>query len=398
LEAEVDLLQALAGAVDDELLPFEVPRPAGFAALPEGGRALTYRELRGAPLNVETMSEHLARRVGRAVAHIHDLDTALVADAGLPVYDAESYRRRRLAELDEAARTGHVPAPLLRRWEEALEDVRLWRFNATAVHGDLAGEHLLVADDEVCAVSDWAEARVADPADDMSWLLAAAPPDAGDIILAEYTERRPGRVDDFLPARTLLASELALPRWLMHGVRTRDNSVIDDAIQMLQDLEAAVADAAPIAHSPTTTGDWTTGPVPMYPSYLAEEEQPGGDDREWTAGTADGVSEAYPGADSDGAHPSASSDGAHPGATFEHPGPRYHPGTHPVAAGASADADPPEREHRADEDAGQNSGRAVLPDQSATAEFAPPDLLEPDYGRADPDRGDDSPTTQLPSA
>lgn len=392
LEAEVDLLQGLARAVDDELLPFDVPRPAGFAALPEGGRAMTYRELRGAPMAVESMSEQLARQVGRAVARIHDLDTTLVADAGLPVYDAESYRRRRLAELDEAARTGHVPAPLLRRWEEALEDVRLWRFHATAVHGDLAGEHLLADGDEVCAVLDWAEARVADPADDLAWLLAATSPQIGDVILAEYTARRLGRVDEFLSARTLLASELALPRWLMHGVRTRDNSVIDDAIEMLRDLESAVEGADPIAHSPTTTGDWTTGPVPMYPAYPEPNEH--SDETGWATDSRDAPGAYGDAANSDTARPQ---DG---GSAVEQA-----PADRMSADQMSADQMPAEhgQSFAAGTGAARPAGaagdpdRAVLPDQSATAEFAPP-MAEPDYVHADPDRGDDSPTMQLPSA
>ena len=44
----------------------------------------------------------------------------------MPVYDAESYRTRRLADLDRGASTGHIPATLLSRWERALDDVTLW--------------------------------------------------------------------------------------------------------------------------------------------------------------------------------------------------------------------------------------------------------------------------------
>lgn len=268
LEGEVELLAVLAGAVDDELLPFDVPRPAGFATLPEGGRAMVHRELRGDELDVPALTQALAGRLGQALARIHDLEPDVVADAGLPVYDAESYRTRRLAELDESARTGHVPTGLLRRWEHALEDVRLWKFIATPVHGDLAGEHILIAEEEVSAVLDWADARVADPADDLAWLVAAADPETGETILESYRQARADRADEFLAARTLLASELALPRWLMHGVRTRDNSIIDDAIEMLTDLDRAVADADPIGQVPPVSTDWVTGPVPLRTSAV----------------------------------------------------------------------------------------------------------------------------------
>src|SRR5699024_8219305 len=94
--------------------------------------------------------------------------------------------------------------------------------------------------------------QVADPADDLAWLLAAAPEDTGEQIMAAYREARTGGVDEFLAARTLLASELALPRWLMHGVRKRDDAVLEDAIEMLSDLRDAVADAEPITPAPNT--------------------------------------------------------------------------------------------------------------------------------------------------
>src|SRR5699024_4959316 len=118
MEGEIAVLHHLGQAADDGRLGFQVPRPAGFAALPEGGRAMIYPELVGSPLRVDDIGPGpgLAAEVGRALARLHELDTLVVADAGLPTYDADTYRRRRLNELDEAARTGHVPASLLRRW------------------------------------------------------------------------------------------------------------------------------------------------------------------------------------------------------------------------------------------------------------------------------------------
>jgi macrolide phosphotransferase len=249
LEAEVALLERLAPAVDGGALPFDVPRPAAFAALPEGGRAVVYPELRGDPADATALrpGPHLAAMLGRAIAAIHELPAALVEAAGLPVYDAEGYRQRRLAEVDEAARTGHVPRLLLERWERALEDVSLWRFQATPVHGDLAGDHVLVGDGRVLAVLDWSECRVGDPADDLAWLFASAPEDALDSVLEAYSLARTERGDAHLAARATLSSELALARWLLFGVRTGDGDVVADARRMLADLADAVRDAPGIA-------------------------------------------------------------------------------------------------------------------------------------------------------
>ncbi|WP_136519300.1 phosphotransferase [Cellulomonas telluris] len=239
LEAEVALLEGLAPHVDEGRLPFAVPRPAGFAHLPEGGRACVHREVAGRPLRLETLrpGPGLAASVGRALAAVHELPTAVVEDAGLPVYDAGSYRERRQAEVDEAARTGLVPPTLLRRWEEQLEDVALWRFRPTVVHGDLTSAHVLVADEAVVGVLDWGSTMVADPADDLSWLLVAAPQDAVDAILEAYLLRRTELTDPHLADRAMLAGELALARWLLHGVRAGRRDVVDDAVGMLHDLD-----------------------------------------------------------------------------------------------------------------------------------------------------------------
>lgn len=248
MEGEVALLDELADAVDRGLLPFDVPRPAGFAPLPEGGRAMLYPELLGQPLDAASLpaGSPLLRAVARSIAAVHELSGAIVRTAGLPDYDAESYRQRRLAEVDAAARTGHLPKQLLRRWEHALEDVSLWRFAVTPVHGDLAGEHVLVEGDEVVGIVDWSDARVADPADDLAWLLATTSAQGADAVMEHYTKARGGTIDDAFDARATLAGELAVARWLMHGVRIRSDEVIEDAIDMLRELDDAVAGASPI--------------------------------------------------------------------------------------------------------------------------------------------------------
>lgn len=258
LEGEVALLERLADAVDDGALPFEVPRAAGFAPLPEGGRAMVYRELQGRPLDVAALTPGpaLAAQVGRAIAAVHELPAAALESAGRPVYDAETYRQRRLSELDEAAATGYVPSVLMRRWEHALEDVSLWRFRATPVHGDLAAEHILVANDDVQAVLDWSEAHVGDPADDLAWLVASAPEHALDAVLEAYSLARTERGDDHLLERATLASELALARWLLHGVRTGQRTVVAEASQMLSELADIAREEPPIGvPAPSLTAD-----------------------------------------------------------------------------------------------------------------------------------------------
>jgi macrolide phosphotransferase len=244
LEAEAAFLSGLESYVDDGRLPFEVPRAAGFAPLPDGGRAIVYPELPGHPLRVERIvpGPGLSASLGRAVAALHELPVSIVENTGLPVYSAEEYRERRLAEVDEAAKTGRVPATLLRRWEKSLEDVSLWRFRPTITHTGLSAETLLVRAGQVCAMTDFFEVQVGDPADDLSWLLATASQNAVDSILEAYQMRRTELIDPHLVDRALLASELALARWLLHGVRNGYADVIEDAVGMLHDLDLAATE------------------------------------------------------------------------------------------------------------------------------------------------------------
>ena len=156
-----------------------------------------------------------------------------------------TYLMRIPRELDEAARTGRVPAGLLRRWERALEDVAVWRFRPVVVHGDLSADHILCSAERPVAVLGWSEAKVADPADDLAWLLVAAPHEAVDAILEAYTLRRTEMRDPHLETRALLAGELALARWLLHGVRSEDPAIVEDATAMLAELAEQTAEDEP---------------------------------------------------------------------------------------------------------------------------------------------------------
>ena len=225
-------------------LPFGLPEAEGAAPLRSGGRALVHRKLPGRPIRPLELLHRpvLAASYGRAIAAIHNLPTRLVEEAGLPVYSAEEYRFRRLAEVDRAAVTGQVPTRLLARWERAVEEVGAWRFAPCCVHGDLAGDNVLVEGETVTGVIEWSETRVADPADDLAWVSIGATEPAMRPVFDAYLEARGEAVDADLRRRARLSGEFAIARWLLHGVHTDDSAIVDDAVQMLADLEAGVGD------------------------------------------------------------------------------------------------------------------------------------------------------------
>ncbi len=247
LEAEKGLLGALKRAHEAGIVSFEVPHPMGAAELGgDEGRAIVYTEVRGAQLMLAGLQPGpgLAAAVGRAIAEIHELPAAVVEDQGLPSYSPEEYRARRLAELDAGIQTGKVPPRLADRWERQLENVAWWRFDPTVVHGDMGEHQVFVADGSVVGIVDWMDARVADPADDLAWLVASAPDDVLDSVVEAYHGRRRELRDPHLLDRARLASEMALMRWLMYGVRTDNADIVADGEGMLADLEAMLFEEA----------------------------------------------------------------------------------------------------------------------------------------------------------
>jgi len=247
MDVAVSLLALLA-----HRLPFSVPTPRGFVALSGGGRALVYPYIGGRPLRFENLpaGPGIAAELGRALAALHNLDLALCEEAGLTSYDPDTYRTRRLSDLDRAAATGHVPAALLSRWERSLEDVSLWRFAPTPTHGDLTGDEVLaIFDDEqdaatgrIRGLTGWENAQIADPADDFATLVAQASPMAFDSVLEAYANARIDRPDMHLERRARLASELKLVSELMAAVGSKNQTGIEACADRLRQLEAVTLD------------------------------------------------------------------------------------------------------------------------------------------------------------
>jgi aminoglycoside phosphotransferase (APT) family kinase protein len=233
-------------------LPFSVPAPQGFVALNEGGRAVVYPYIAGRPLDFAQLpgGPGIAAELGKALAALHNLDLALCEEAGLTSYDPDTYRTRRLSDLDRAAATGHVPTGLLSRWERALEDVSLWRFAPTPTHGDLTGDEVLAVFDDsddattghIRGLTGWENAKIADPADDFATLVTQASPEAFDTVLEAYSHARADRPDKYLERRARLAGELKLLSQLLTAVGSRKKTDIEACADRLRELDADTLD------------------------------------------------------------------------------------------------------------------------------------------------------------
>jgi aminoglycoside phosphotransferase (APT) family kinase protein len=254
-EVELQALRAL-GAQGRASLPFKITTLLGETKDEKGSRALIFDFVYGSPTDVGSIDggSELARNIGLAIAAIHKLPLTVVENAHLPEFQPEDILRARTAELDRFAATGKVPPVLLSRWEAVLEDSSLFRFQPTVVHGALNGDTVLEEDGrEVVGVLAWSSLKISDPAEDLSWILGSENDPFADAVLAAYSANRSG-VDPSIRQRAILYSEFERARWLMHGVNKGDQSIIDDAVEMLAtlagDVEAGVIGrltAAPIA-------------------------------------------------------------------------------------------------------------------------------------------------------
>jgi macrolide phosphotransferase len=235
-------------------LPFDVPVFVGQAPF-ENTRAVVYERVSGASYDADALTGHVgvSGSIGRAIAAIHGLPTAFIGDAGLVQQSALDCRTSTIDLIDRAANTGKLPAALLRRWELATDDDALWQFTPTVIHGALSADSFLISDDAVSGVLGWSALSVGDPARDIHWLLAARG-DAAETAIASYTAARQGS-DPLITQRAMLYAELELARWLLHGVDSHDETIVADAVSMLDGLVDNV-------HSHTTNSlSPDTGPI-----------------------------------------------------------------------------------------------------------------------------------------
>jgi aminoglycoside phosphotransferase (APT) family kinase protein len=271
LETEFLVLRAFAPAIRAEL-PFLMPTVAGSVRLGSLS-TFVYSHLGGSTRSVEELTagpDALAREIGVALAAIHDLPRAIVSNADLPSYTPNEFRQRRLNELDQAATTGKIPPALLLRWEHALEDVSLWRFNPSVVHGDLHEDNLLVEGSRVTAVTGWTDLRIGDPADDFAWLVASNEHDFVDAVLAAYTAGRRDKPDKHLLRRAALSAEFALAQYLVKGIAAGDATMVAEAEEMLATLASDIAEhgGQPISVEPLPSPAAATVPAAAAPASV----------------------------------------------------------------------------------------------------------------------------------
>lgn len=197
----------------------------------------------GLPLSTAMFEEfpRLVESLARAVAAVHAADPGPIADAGLVVEESAETRERLLADLDSAASTGRVPARLLSRWEEALEEVSAWRFLPVPIHANLGPDALWATDEEIVGIGDLSRLRVGDPAADLAAVSSMLSPEDFERFFRTYRSRRDPD-DPGLRRRVGFHAEITVLEWLLAAVAAQDDDAIEDAAHLLDALADVTVD------------------------------------------------------------------------------------------------------------------------------------------------------------
>jgi hypothetical protein len=241
-EASLALERAVVRALSSNKarLPFEVREEVGTTRDENGLGGAIFSTISGNEPDLAKLAPGgFSKTLADAIAAIHQLDPSIVRSAGLPEYSSSDVLHGKVAELDKIAATGKVPAELLSRWEQALEDVSLFRFHPTVVHGAISKEAVLLDGQRVVGMTDF-DLKVADPAEDLAWIVGGGLQSTIEDTLLHYRAARPS-ADENLMQRAALYSELELGSWLVYCLEQADESAIKQAEGLIEDLKEQLA-------------------------------------------------------------------------------------------------------------------------------------------------------------
>lgn len=259
LEAQTTLLKFLHLSFERGFIPFDVPVPVAQSKPGAPVPLFIYQEVSGQPVSYEDLaaSSSLPGSLGRSLAALHNLPAEIIERTGLPQYSAADCREQLRAALTEAARAWPLPENLYTRWANALDDDSLFNFTTVPVHGNLEVDSFLCARGAVTTMTDFSAAALGDPAADVAALYTSEDETVAEEFTHAYLRGRKDSADIHLLTRAQLYSELALMRWLLHGIALEDAQIIADAKDLLQELGQQLGDEPLLPeHAEQPRGDY----------------------------------------------------------------------------------------------------------------------------------------------
>ena len=135
---------------------------------------------------VDMASPVYARSLGTVVAQLHTLDVTEAAATGIEVRSPEQVRTAWQHDLDRVAAAFPIAPELHRRWQDWIDEDTFWPSHSVLTHGEIYPAHTLIEDEEITAILDWTTAAVGDPARDLQFHQAVAPPEIFEVLLEAY--------------------------------------------------------------------------------------------------------------------------------------------------------------------------------------------------------------------
>ncbi|MFM6967390.1 MAG: phosphotransferase [Microbacteriaceae bacterium] len=243
-----------------ERLGFDVPHTLGAGVLNKR-RIVVTEEVQGQPLSAARDKRPMLPSLALALASLHSLPTSIVKRDSVPSTSALDSVREAAGIIDRSHQTTRVPSALLDRWDAAIEDTELWQFVPTFIHGDLDFDHILTAGDDVVGMIRWSEASVGDPARDLLNIVGPLAPEITTGFVVDYIAHR-GNNDHRVGHRARFLSELEIARYLVHGVDTENEGIVNEAVAMLNTLVTTVTDNPAMA----------LGAMPIKPVSLLTDD------------------------------------------------------------------------------------------------------------------------------
>jgi len=238
LQREVRLLEYLARHVRTP-----VPRPWLVGALdePAGWPFLVYPKLPGTPLNDLTAlgpddKVRLADFLGRLFSELDHCPNGPLRKIGLLPGDPASCTERfeRLRRRYRRLGRGRLPTALGARVDQAICDVlsvlEESHYRPGLIHNDLWPSHILWDDppSRPTGVIDWEDARLGDPAADLTAMEGLGAP-----LLLRIGERRRAAADRLFWARVALYRRI-LPLWgFLYGIEVKNRDIANRHLRQL---------------------------------------------------------------------------------------------------------------------------------------------------------------------
>lgn len=218
IEREVVLLPELAPT-----LPVAVPH---FELIARNGLVCVgYRKLPGSPVNLNP-GEQTGIDLGAILSALHSFPVERARDLGIPYFDPTAWEEHFTRICDDFRQRVfpllHPPEQM--QAEAVFAGAHTLHFVPALLHGDLGPDHVLCRHGHVVSIIDWSDARVGDPALDLSWCLNGTPVKFADALALSYD------ADTALRRRSLFYHQLGPWYEVTYGLDTNQERFVKSGI------------------------------------------------------------------------------------------------------------------------------------------------------------------------